>query len=68
MCVCGCYRGGIVVMDVIWRRPCVSMIREGRFIYSELSKGATSEAGVYFFRAANVWWRCTQYFVFASCS
>ena len=34
-----------MVMDVIWRRPCVSMIREGRFVYSELSKGATSEAG-----------------------
>ena len=27
MChVCGCYRGGIVVMDVIFRRLCVSMI------------------------------------------
>ena len=24
--VCGCYRGGIVVMDVFWRRLCVSMI------------------------------------------
>ena len=24
--VCGCCRGGIVVMDVIWRRLCVSMI------------------------------------------
>ena len=23
---CGCYRGGIVVMDVFWRRPCASMI------------------------------------------
>ena len=22
----GCYRGGIVVMDVFWRRLCVSMI------------------------------------------
>ena len=27
MCrVCGCYRGGIVVMDVFWRRLCVSII------------------------------------------
>ena len=26
MClVCGCYRGGIVVMDVFWRRLCVSI-------------------------------------------
>ena len=24
--VCGCYRGGIVVMDVFWRRLCASMI------------------------------------------
>ena len=24
--VCGCYRGCIMVMDVIWRRLCVSMI------------------------------------------
>ena len=27
----------------------------------------TSEAGKYLFRAANVWWRCAQYFVIASC-
>ena len=26
LCVCECYKGGIVVMDVIWRRLCVSMI------------------------------------------
>ena len=26
-----------------------------------------SEAGKYFFRAANVWCRCVQYFVIASC-
>ena len=30
---------------------------------SELGKGATSEAGKYLFRAANVWWRCAQYFL-----
>ena len=27
----------------------------------------TSEAGRYHFRAANVWWRCAQYFVIVSC-
>ena len=27
----------------------------------------TSGAGKYLFRAANVWWRCAQYFVIASC-
>ena len=26
-----------------------------------------SEVGKYLFRAANVWWRCAQYFVIASC-
>ena len=31
-----------------------------------LSKGATSEAGKYLFRAANVWWMCAQYFDIAS--
>ena len=28
---------------------------EGKFVCSELSKGATSEAGKSLFRAANVW-------------
>ena len=56
------YRGGIVVMDVIWRRLCVSMIW-GR----KLGNGATSDAGKYLFRAANAWWRCALYFVIASC-
>ena len=36
---------------------------EGCFICSELGKGA----GKYLFRAANVWWRCSRYFVIASC-
>ena len=31
-----------------------------------LGKGATSEVGKYLFKAANVWWRCTQCFVIAS--
>ena len=30
----------------------------------DLRKG---EEGKYLFRAANVWWRCAQYFVIASC-
>ena len=68
MChVRGCYRGGIVVMDVFWCRLCVSMIRGKEICFSELGKGATSEAGKYLFRAASVWWRCAQYFVIASC-
>ena len=32
-----------------------------------LSWTRTSEAGKSLFRAANVWWRCAQYFVIASC-
>ena len=55
MCrVCGCYRGRMVVMDVFWRRLCVSM----------------SEVGKSLFNAANVLWRCAQYFLLplvASC-
>ena len=35
------------------------------FFSSELGKGATSEAGR--ISSANVWWRCAQYFVIASC-
>ena len=69
MCrVCECYRGGIVVMDVIWRRAWVICFEEGCFICSELGKGVPTEAGKYIFRAANVWWRCADYFIIASCS
>ena len=34
---------------------------------AELGKDVTSEAGKYLFIAANVWWRCGQYFIIASC-
>ena len=68
MCrVCECYREGIVVMDVIWRRLCVNMILGRLFTCSELDKGATSDAGKYPFRDASVWCTCGQYFVIASC-
>ena len=46
---------------------CKYYLRNGDLFFSELGKGATSEAVKYFFRAANVWWRCAQYFVIASC-
>ena len=55
----GVLQSGIVVMDVICHRLCVREI-----VCSELGKG---EAGKYLFRTANVWWRCAQYFVIASC-
>ena len=34
---------------------------------SELGTGVTSEAGKVLLRATNVWCRCAQYFVVASC-
>ena len=46
---------------------CKYDLRKGYFICYELGKGATSEAGKSLLRAANVWWRCVQYFVIASC-
>ena len=56
-----------MAMNVIWRRLCVSK-RCKRMIYcSELGKGATSEAGKYLFRAANVWLWFAHYFVIACC-
>ena len=54
--------GGGRRMDV-----CVMGMSGGWFVCSELGKGATSEAGKSLFRAANVWCRCAQYFVIASC-
>ena len=45
-------------LNMIWKRC---------FICSELGMGVTSEVGKYLVRAANVWWRCAQYFVIASC-
>ena len=61
-CVCECYKGGIVVMDVFWRRLCVSMI----YLFW-IGYGCDESGGKYLFRAANVWWKCAQYFVIASC-
>ena len=52
-----------MVMDVFM---CFGHFKVGRCVCPELGKGATSEAGKSLFRAANVWWRCAQYFVIAS--
>ena len=41
--------------------------RKKEIVCSALAKGAMSQAGKYLFRAANVRWRCAQYFVIASC-
>ena len=59
MCVYDCYRGGLVASTL-----CKYTLRKGMFL---LGKGVASEAGKYLFRASNVWWRCAQYFVIASC-
>ena len=45
-----------MVINVSWRRLCVSMIRKRVCNCSALGRDATSEAGKYLFRAANVWW------------
>ena len=47
---------------------CKYDLRKGDlFVLSWARVHATSEAGKSLFRAANVWWRCVQYFVIASC-
>ena len=38
------------------------------FACSESGKGATSEAGKYLLRAANVWWRCAHVCFYVCCS
>ena len=40
----------------------------GRVIYLFcVGKGCDERGGKYLFRATNVWWRCEQHFVIASC-
>ena len=46
---------------------CKYDLRKGDLFVLSWGKGATSEAGKCLFRAANVWWRCAQYFVIAFC-
>ena len=50
--------GGVLELTL-----CKYDLRKGDLFVFELGKGATSE---YFFRTANVWYRCAQYFVLAS--
>ena len=45
---------------------CKYDLRNGDLFALSLPRVTTSEAGKYPFRAANVWWRCAQYFVIAS--
>ena len=47
---------------------CKYDLRKGDLFVLSWARVATSEAVKYLFRAANVWWRCAQYFVIASCS
>ena len=41
--------------------------RKGDLFVLSWARGVTSAAEKSLFRAANVWWRCAQYFVIASC-
>ena len=49
---------------------CKYDLRKGDLIvlsWARLGRVRPSEEGKSLFRAANVWWRCAQYFVIASC-
>ena len=46
---------------------CKYDLRKADLFALSWARGATSEAGKSLFRAANVWWRCAQYFIIASC-
>ena len=46
---------------------CKYDVREGDLVVLSWAKVATSKARKYLFRATNVWWRCAQHFVIASC-
>ena len=64
--MCECYKGGHSSDGCnLVSTLCKYDLRKGDLVV-ELGKSATSEAGKYLFRAVNVWWRCTQYFVIAS--
>ena len=46
---------------------CKYDLRKGDLFVLSWARVRTGEAGKSLFRAANVWWRCAQYFVIASC-
>ena len=69
---------GVCVVCVLQRRHsgdgchlastlCKYDLRNGDLFIPSWARVPPSEAGKYLFRAANVWWRCAQYFVIASC-
>ena len=63
MCrVCGCYRGGIVVSTL-----CKYDLGKGDLFVLSWARVRLVRRRSFLFRAANVWWRCAQYFVIASC-
>ena len=47
---------------------CKYDLRKGDLFVLRWAKGATSEPGTYFFKAANGWWRCAQYVGSLLCS
>ena len=78
---CGAYVGAVEEMMCVWMLQrghsgdgcvmastfCKYDLRKGDLFVLSWAKGVTSEAGNSLFRAVNVWWRCAQYFVIASC-
>ena len=65
MC-CGCYTGGYSgdECDLVFTL-CKYDLRNGDLFVLSWARGATCDVVKYLFRAANVWWRCAQYFVIA---
>ena len=60
-CVCECHSGdGCDLASTL----CKYDLRKGNLFVLSLAK--QGESGKYLFRAANVWWRCVQYFVISS--
>ena len=66
-CVWMLQRGHNGDVCVLASTLCKYDLRKGDVFVLSCAKGATSEAEEFPFRAANVWWRCAQYFVIASC-
>ena len=46
---------------------CKYILRKGDLFVLSWTRVRRVRCAQYLFRAANVWWRCAQYFVIASC-
>ena len=71
LCVCGCSRRDVCVCYIykggIGCDGCDLASTLCKYDFRKGNLFVLSWAGKYLFRAANVWWRCAQYLVIASC-